>query len=367
MAGRIRLAATGIQDEWLTGNPNFSYFIMNFKRHTKFAVEAIESPFDGERTFGGEMFCKIPDNKGDLIKNILFRINLSGSNFVPSIGSKIIEFADLRIGGQTIERLTGEYIYMYNQIQNTYDDTSASLYYTSGHNGTISRNNFTYNVFLPFYFFRHPSLAIPVCALTKQLVEVRIKLKTNENCTNPISLDGVVNSVNIVTEFFFVSEMEREYMKKNTLEYLITQVQLAKIGMDSGITKKEFMTNFKHPVKEFFFVAINKSDKSHSNIKNVLLSLNDNMIFDEDKLMLQYEQPLRHHTGVINDTYPFGMYNFGLKPETYYPTGQINMSRFKWQYMETELESSSDDHDVHIYAVNYNVLTIDSGLGGLKF
>ena len=29
---------------------------------------------------------------------------------------------------------------------------------------------------LPFYFFRHPSLSIPVCALTKQLVEVEYKI-----------------------------------------------------------------------------------------------------------------------------------------------------------------------------------------------
>ena len=31
MAGRLRLAATGVQDEWLTGEPQFSYFLMNFK------------------------------------------------------------------------------------------------------------------------------------------------------------------------------------------------------------------------------------------------------------------------------------------------------------------------------------------------
>jgi hypothetical protein len=33
MAGRLRLAATGVQDEWITGEPQFSYFLMNFKKH----------------------------------------------------------------------------------------------------------------------------------------------------------------------------------------------------------------------------------------------------------------------------------------------------------------------------------------------
>ena len=39
MAGRLRLAATGVQDEWLTGEPQFSYFLANFKRHSKFAFD----------------------------------------------------------------------------------------------------------------------------------------------------------------------------------------------------------------------------------------------------------------------------------------------------------------------------------------
>ena len=46
MAGRLRLAATGVQDEWLTGEPQFSYFLTNFKRHTKFAFDYVESQFD---------------------------------------------------------------------------------------------------------------------------------------------------------------------------------------------------------------------------------------------------------------------------------------------------------------------------------
>ena len=34
MAGRLRLAATGVQDEWLTGEPQFSYFLTNSMLYT---------------------------------------------------------------------------------------------------------------------------------------------------------------------------------------------------------------------------------------------------------------------------------------------------------------------------------------------
>ena len=52
MAGRLRIAATGVQDEWITGDPQFSYFLMNFKKHTKFSFDTVESQFDGDIDFG---------------------------------------------------------------------------------------------------------------------------------------------------------------------------------------------------------------------------------------------------------------------------------------------------------------------------
>ena len=115
MAGRINLAVTGAQDQWFTGKPEFSYFLMNFKRHTKFSVEAIETPFEGDMDFGSSNQCLIPQNKGDLIRSMMLKFTLpdptsatwseSGKDlrYKKSIGSSIIEYVDLLIGGQTIE------------------------------------------------------------------------------------------------------------------------------------------------------------------------------------------------------------------------------------------------------------------------
>ena len=113
MSGRVRLAVTGIQDQWLTGEPQFSYFLTLFRRHSKFALEQIESPFDGTIDFGEILECRVPQNKGDLIKNISLKITLSDptpdeSNsinnvvYVPSVCTELIEYAELLIGGQTI-------------------------------------------------------------------------------------------------------------------------------------------------------------------------------------------------------------------------------------------------------------------------
>ena len=136
MAGRIRLAVTGIQDQWLTGEPQFSYFVMNYKRHTRFSTEAVEMPFDGKCDFSSSVECRIPQNIGDLIRSTMLKIKLGKLSTDTSTEKyryntpaalSIIKYVDLVIGGQIIERLTGDYIYMYNQLHNNKDDVNQSL------------------------------------------------------------------------------------------------------------------------------------------------------------------------------------------------------------------------------------------------
>ena len=390
MSGRINLAVTGIQDQWLTGEPEFSYFLVNFKRHTKFSIEAVETPFDGEPNFDTSVECRIPSNKGDLIRSMMLKFTLpqptgtaSGGKDIrynKSIGSRIIEHADLRIGGQTIERITGDYIYMYNQIHNNHDDVDQSLYFLSGHNKYIPVSyDWDYSVMLPFYFFRHPSLALPVCALTKQLVEIEIKFKKLEDITityttssgviedPPSDVSSSIKKVSLVTDFFYITENEKNFLLSRPIEYVITQLQMSQFKMKAGESKKSGMLNFKNPVKEMFFIAKSDDVFKYNPIKHVIMKFNNNTIIDADNLMLSYEQPLKYYTGTTENN--FGVYSFSLKPETYYPTGQVNMSRIAHNLIEIELDSpdSSFEHKVYVYAVNYNVLHVESGLGGLKF
>tara|TARA_B100001113_G_scaffold209056_1_gene171405 strand:+ start:82 stop:1254 length:1173 start_codon:yes stop_codon:yes gene_type:complete len=390
MSGRINLAVTGIQDQWLTGEPEFSYFLVNFKRHTKFAIEAVETPFDGEPKFDTSLECRIPANKGDLIRSMMLKFTLpqptgtvsSGKDirYNKSIGSRIIEYADLRIGGQTIERITGDYIYMYNQIHNNHDDVDQSLYFLSGHDDYISVSyDWDYSVMLPFYFFRHPSLALPVCAITKQLVEIEIKFRKLEDITilyttssgaiedPPSDVSSSIKKVSLITDFFYITENEKNFLLSRPIEYVITQLQMSQFKMKAGETKKSGMLNFKNPVKEMFFIAISDDVFKYNPIKHVIMKFNNNTIIDADNLMLSYEQPLKYYTGTTENN--FGVYSFSLKPETYYPTGQVNMSRIAHNLIEVELDSpdSSFGHKVYVYAVNYNVLHVESGLGGLKF
>lgn len=395
MAGSVRLAVTGIQDQWLTGEPQFSYFVMNYKRHTRFATENVEIPFtftseSGRKPqLGNSVICRIPNTTGDLLRSVMLKVTmdpLPGSNlYYTSTGTRIIDYADLMIGGQTIERITGEYIYMYDQINNNIDDTQQSLYFMTGHNNHLRFTKpFTFYINLPFYFFRHPSLSIPVCAITKQLVEIRLQFKKDVAYDDP----GSIRSASLLADFYYVTDDEKNFLLTRPIEYVITQLQLATIPFSPNVITRSVTTHFKHPVKEMYFMAnvqgnpevvtndptLYRSDESNirSNtrfIKNISMEFNEAKVFEHDRLQLSYQQSLDHHTGCPSPAYEFYMYSFAMKPEVYYPTGQVNMSRIRHQKLTIELEEPDAQNETHVsvYAVNYNVLRVDSGLAGLKF
>jgi len=391
MSGRLRLAATGVQDQWLTGDPQFSYFLMNFKRHTKFAIDYVESQFDGDATFGKNITCRVPNDKGDLVKNMTLKVTLddptpSGDEWCPSVISHLIESAELLIGGQTIEKITGEYIYIHQQLHNTDDDIDQTVYFLNGHGELLSyTGDNTYFIDLPFYFYRNPSLAIPTCALTKQIIEVRLKLRPLSELIEGGASAGVnanIKKISLDTEFVFLTELEKSFLMSRPIDYVVTQVQLSKFVMKAGENTKSVMLNFSHPVRELYFVS--QSEKAvrdnhpnrYNTITNVKLKFNNETVFDRDRKFLVYEQSLKHHTSppeyVAGTDYKqseFASYSFALNPEVHYPTGQVNMSRIAHKLLTITINpiNGTDNNNTRVYAVNYNILRIDNGLAGLKF
>lgn len=394
MSGRLRLAATGVQDQWLTGDPQFSYFLMNFRRHTKFAIDYVESQFDGDIDFGKTIISRVPNDKGDLVSNMTIKVTLddpvpNDDNWSPSIISHLVESAELLIGGQTVEKITGEYIYMHQQLHNTDDDINQTLYFLNGHSNVLTYaagTEYTYFMDLPFYFYRNPSLAIPTCALTKQLVEVKIKLRSLPELINGGASAGVTANIkkfSLDNEFVFLTDNERNFMMSRPLDYIITQVQMSKFVMNAGENTKSVMLNFSHPVRELFFVSQSEEavrdnhPHRYNTISNIKLQFNNTIVFDRNNDFLVYEQAFKHH---VNSPYnysasynylksDFAMYSFALQPEVYYPTGQVNMSRIAHKLLTIEIDpiNSVDNNNTRIYAVNYNLLRVSGGLAGLKF
>ena len=126
--GLLQLVANGKQDVFLTGNPQISFFKMVYRRHTNFATESQPMYFDGTANFGQRISCLIP-RRGDLLGRIYLEVLLpqltspniiDGSNvpvsYVNSIGNALIQEITFEVGEQEIDRQTGEWMEIWEQM-----------------------------------------------------------------------------------------------------------------------------------------------------------------------------------------------------------------------------------------------------------
>ena len=434
----LQLATVGALDQWITGKPTFSHFLTRFKRHTRFAIETVETPFDGSLIdFGREITCHFPRDKGDLIRNVTLKVTLpdpapdnAGRNdnyYPPSTMAHLVEYADILIGDQLISRISGEFIYMYNQLHHSEDDLEQSLYFMNAHGNIIAYSGqWTYYLDLPFWFHKNNHLAIPVATLYRQLITVRVKLRPLSEMlfmggVQALNDDAVlvdatakIKNISLETECVFLDADELNYIKSKRIEHVITQVQKSEFIVPWGETKKSVLLKFVNPVKELMFVSQSDYAKeknlpnNYNRILRAKLQLNGATVFDADNLYLTYAQALRNHVNcpknyrivTTDEVGPidgadqdfvfdheiqseFGMFSFALEPQSAHPTGQLNFSRVRHQLFEIEFAQRSTrisasapditdayqnkDNRVRVYAVSYNTLVYDAGLAGLIF
>jgi hypothetical protein len=74
-------------------------------------------------------------------------------------------------------------------------------------------------------------------------------------------------------------------------------------------------------------------------------------------------QPYQHHTNIPTNA-GINVYSFALKPEEHQPSGTLNMSRIDTAKLVVKPKNPGT---IRVWGVNYNVLRILSGMGGLAY
>ena len=119
-------------------------------------------------------------------------------------------------------------------------------------------------------------------------------------------------------------------------------------------------------------------DGSGNPCTSVNLQLNGHDRFaTRDGNYFNYVQPYQHHSNTPSDG--VCVYSFALKPEEHQPSGSCNMSRIdnatlsltvgggSSSYFTNYVGGANSNTTVNIYATNYNVLRIMSGMGGVAY
>ena len=382
MAGALmQLVAYGAQDVYLTGNPQITFFKVVYRRHTNFAMEAMEQTLNGTSDFNNKVTCRVSRN-GDLVGPCYVEATLT--NDVANcnrVGFQLIKQAELRIGGQMIDRQSGTWMHVWTELTNTTDQKALleKLVGPKNSDGTIGSVTTTITAHIPlqFAFCRNPGLALPLIALQYHEVEIVIEFNTKAKCSAAGSAGTqTMTNVSLWADYIFLDTEERKNFAQNPHEYLIETVQTQTSSVDASSTNSVRLV-FNHPTKELVWVTNGQdsgtpesdlftqfnADRTTHTLSAMKLKLNGQDRFAaRNGDYFNYVQPWQHHTG-----YPdLGIYSysFAIKPEEHQPSGTCNFSRIDNVNLDVTATSAGT---LTVFAHSYNVLRVASGMGGLAY
>tara|TARA_B100001540_G_scaffold305422_1_gene316339 strand:+ start:1607 stop:2800 length:1194 start_codon:yes stop_codon:yes gene_type:complete len=392
--GLLQLVAYGAQDVYLTGNPQITFFKVVYRRHTNFAVESILQTFNGNASFNNTINCTISRN-GDLINRVYVEFDVAGLGWTGAgtnlqiwhnyLGLRLLKNVTLEIGGQQVDKHYSEWMYIWNELSLPIGK-KAGYEKMVGASGVelaeVSDSNKT-KLYVPleFWFCRNIGLALPLIALQYHEVKLKIEFASAAECCSNYTLAGTTWAAPTTTpsfptcqvwvDYIYLDTDERRKFAQLSHEYLIEQLQFS--GQEEY--KSQLRLNFNHPVKELVWVyndAANRkwndfSDGSDGNpfdTAHLKLNGNDRFAKREGKYF-DVVQPYQHHSNVPSGR-GINVYSFAIKPEEHQPSGTLNMSRIDSAILATTATLTSANQ-MSVFAVNYNVLRIMSGMGGLAY
>ena len=443
----IQLVAYGVQDVYLTGNPNMSFFKVVYRRHTNFAIGSKRQTPANQTSLSGTTDTEmnyVIHRDGDLLSRLWLDVHFNVTNttigdngtylnWCNNTGAAYVKECEFLIGGNIIDKYNSLWLDVSNEL---YDKDEKQHLLLNKHPSLSYRNtdcsDLQLGINLPFWF-NSPGLSLPLIALQYHECELKLTLR---NPLNLIISDAAQSSIVITptatlwADYIILDTEERRRFAQNPHDYLIEQ----HIFYESNISplSKNNDLNMNHPIKELIWVMTHDTRTTEIDIRSnpadpakfrpLLLDKdgtsaiagvetvggNDyfnyqmtsdapaNFIqssqsgssvygsrasehFDTAHIVLdghdrvpprkayyyRLQQPLQNgHRIPKKHIY---CYSFALYPEDKEPSGTCNFSRISTATLEFETISQDTNRTLNVFSINYNVLRISSGQGGLVF
>jgi hypothetical protein len=261
--GIVQLVAYGIQDIYLTGDPQITFFKVLYRRHTNFAIESIIQNFSERANFGSSVTCTLA-RTGDLVNKMYLYVQLpcipkyldiNGKislyrkiAWVRYLGTAIIREITVEIGGKLIDRQYGEWLYLWYEVSNRQDDGYKKMVgdvpqmydFTNGKNG--------YELYIPlnFWFCQSIGLSLPLIALASTDVKIKVTLKDLNECIRA----GPTSSI----------ELLEDIVPFNMGDYIEQTI--------SGIPIKGYYMGYDYLSKKLYYIKIFDPNSSNQSFKS---------------------------------------------------------------------------------------------------
>lgn len=333
--------------------------------------------------------------------------------WVEEIGHAIIDLVEFRIGGQIMDKHTGDWLILFNKI--FLREYQVENYYKMIGNVrelTIFDDSIknVYKLIIPFQFWfcRSTGLSLPLVALRYHDIIFTIKLKDlsklcyvedNPNLYDIPNIQSQYN-INIIdaklyVDYIYLESDERKRFAQSTHEYLVEILQYNEFNNING-SQYSAHTNFAHPTKfvvwfvqpEYYRENIDGKNKCQWNnfgtnpdrtgysLKSTYLRTNSYARTDPDLNIIYYNylQPFWYFNRSPTDG--FNVYSFAIKPMEHQPSSTINLGRiddfsiaviFSNELLELVKNGPNNGIYMGVYAMSYNIFRIIGGMGGMAF
>ena len=350
--------------------------------------------------------------------NIINILSQDLNRYVNYIGHRLLKSVEIEIGGQKIDKQYSHWMYIWNELSLSEGKRDGYLEMIGADSDMTSFKNNKLYIPFEFWFCRNIGLALPLIALQYHEVKLNIEIETFNNCTykgTAYSFNKLlepndyksIKSASIWCDYIFLDTDERKRFAQLSHEYLIEQLQFNENELTTN-NEQNVPIIMNHPVKELIW-TVNDNEKktyinqwynytdssnftemevdaqsdfgstSNSELQETLFGLepDGNNIIETSFIQLNGNdrfakregeyfslvQPYQHHTNIPVNA-GINVYSFALKPEEHQPSGTLNMSRIDTARLVLKPKKQGT---LRIWGVNYNVLRILSGMGGLAY
>ena len=350
--------------------------------------------------------------------------------YTNTTGYAFMKNVELLIGGESIDKHTGTWYDIHTELSDIHSEEGYLINKNDIGTILTYKKPQKLRMYVPlkFWFCRDISQALPLIALQYHSVNLKFNFRSIKHIINTKQhiIDGVIQDTSHVTpsstnadepllsdiklwcNYIYLDSDERKRFAQSAHEYLIEQVQEIK-----DTFKERLPIPFNHSVKALYWVVqndiANSSTNDYSKIDNsknirpittevpwinrndflnyrthttnnpsFLNSLKKYEHFEKAKIIINgldrtsfrdaiyYRTIQPHEVGYKIPEKNIYMYSFSLKPNEFQPSGACNFSKIDSASLEFtgELEPG---YTISVYAVNYNILRIMSGFGGLLY
>lgn len=397
VAGILQLQAKGIQDLYLTKDPEINVFQYHYFRYVNFANEIYKLHLNDQASFNSKTHIIIP-KKGHLLSKLTLHLKIprltkfdgTYACWADTLGYAIFNAPiELLIGGVIVDRLypigldmLDELTTHSNKIGHDRMILKSDNYRSNLYNAT---NEVNLMIPLEFWFTKSYSYALPLLSMVNQDIQINFSFA---DFSSVINYDGLqppqaVNIIDssVIAEYIFLDDIVLDQFQKNKHQYVIPQMIYN--GDDVIPSNQPIFTtklNFANPCKELLFCCIDDNSLTNNNYFNYSNYNTETSLVSEISLLLdgkhRYDSYMSENIfreffpNIVHSVIPskyFYVMPFSLKPEDEQPTGSINFSRFDEALLSLKMNSNNPLCKLYIFGIIYNILTIENGTASFEW